>query len=258
MPYTNPGRLVILAFVAVASGCSDSPADPRGSQSPELAQVLQQMSLPAVAGAVGAFAPVSMPALAAAVPSQCVHESASGSFVCPPVNFSGITVSRSFTLFDAAGASQSSFVPTTTAAVRTHTTARGTLTGGAMSLVLDEEDTMTLSGLLTSANTLDGVSNARMSGSYGSGSSTLPFTMTTATTIARVVLPKPSGGERSYPMSGTVTVDNTTTTSTLAPTSTRLVMTFNGTSVVDVVMTSFGVTRHCTVDLARSSLYSCS
>jgi hypothetical protein len=101
----------------------------------------------------------------------------------------------------------------------------------------------TLSGLLTDTHTLNGV---------GAGSvnfSSIGLTLTTNDTIVRVVLPKRGSGNP-YPQSGTI-VSNII--SPIPGTTARVVMTFNGTSIVTVTYSSTLVNKTCTVDLSKPS-----
>jgi hypothetical protein len=81
-------------------------------------------------------------------------------------------------------------------------------------------------------------------------------TTTVATTITNLVLPQ-RGSANHYPQSGTISTDITSNLEGLGSFSTNVTMTFNGTSLVTIAMTSDGVTETCTFDLENPSSGSC-
>jgi hypothetical protein len=77
---------------------------------------------------------------------------------------------------------------------------------------------------------------------------------TTTQTMRDVVYPAATTGAPSYPTSGTVTIDGTSSFGTAAPAvTTHLVMTFNGTSTVTLTMSTGGSTERCTINLATQA-----
>jgi hypothetical protein len=175
------------------------------------------------------------------------------------VAVNGLTVTQSFVLLDASGAPQSAFSRTGTAAVRTSTKLTGTLAASGGSLTVDQSQELTLSGLLTGVHVLNGTSLAHVV-SAGGGGTPAPFTATTKTTIANLVLPVPrAGGQPSWPTSGTITLDMMTQLSALGgPVTTHSVITFDGTSKVVVTFDEGGVLERCTIDLAGKAAPVCS
>jgi hypothetical protein len=244
-------RLAALAAILALTGaCSDS-TGPSDVQPADLSQVLAELQPSSLAPLAGQVSGVPVAALAAPVPSSCSYESASKSFVCPNVSVSNITVSRSFTLLDASGAPQTAFDKTTTAAVRMKTAFAGTVTSPTTTMVIEQQQDITLSGLLTGAHTLNGTSSGRLTGSVGAGTTTIPVATTISTTITNVVLPRSSSGSQ-WPQSGTITA--TITDSALAgmPEATStVIITFNGTSRPTISITVNGVTLTSTIDLAN-------
>jgi hypothetical protein len=192
-----------------------------------------------------AVAPLSAPN-----PTGCSYDAASGGYTCPSATVGNVTVTRGFTLFDAAGNTQQSYDRATTAAIRTVTSAAGTFTSGATTFTVDQHQTMTLSGLLTGVHTMNGSSAATLSGT-GPG---LPLGQTVSSTqtltVADVVLPGGAAGASPYPASGTMTMVGQTAAGVLPAIGSRFQVTFNGTRSVPVSITVAGVTRQCTLDLA--------
>jgi hypothetical protein len=131
------------------------------------------------------------------IPSACTYVAASQSFTCPTQTVNGVTITLSYTLLDAAGHPQSSPNIATTAAVRTLSTVKGTLTllpgnAGAISgtLTLDRTEDMTLSGLLTGVHTLNGTASVTSVSVATLDGQSINFTSVDKSTTTNVVLPK--------------------------------------------------------------------
>lgn len=240
-------RLAALAtIVALGAACSDSTA-PSSDPPADLSQVLAELQPSLLASSLSMVSPVPAPNFSAPVPSSCGYDGVSKSFVCPNVTVSGVTASRSFTLFDASGAPQTAFDRTTTAAVQLKAAVAGTVTSGATTLVVGEQQDMTLSGLLTGVHTLNGTSALQMTGSYGTGATAIPIKTSVSTTIASLVLPKSSSGSQ-WPQSGTITA-SITDASFGSPMTVTIA--FDGTSTAKMTVTVNGFTTTSTIDLAN-------
>jgi hypothetical protein len=233
-----------------AEACgSDSSVDPTNQQPTDLNQVLSEITLPSLSGATS-LAGVSTQGITAPIPSGCTYSTSTQSFACPAVTVSGLSVTQSYTLLDASGRPQSAYDPASTASVRLKTTIVGTITADGNSLMIDEAQDLTLSGLLTGMHTIDGTSTTTLNGTVKSGSTSVTTANTVTTTISKLVVPKETAGASSYPSSGTITIDVETVDSGFS--ATLLVqVTFNGTSKVGVVISSGIFTQHCTMDLAN-------
>jgi hypothetical protein len=207
------------------------------------------MSVPGLSAIASLSGGVATPS-ASGVPSGCSYVAASQSFVCPAVTASGLTVTSSYFLLDAAGHPMSQFNASTVASLRVRNTIAGSVTVGGDSFTMDGQQDQTLSGLQTTTHTLNGTSTLNMSVAGGSETFPGPFTIQSTTTISNVVLPA-HGSATSYPKSGTITV-----TSLLGGTAltSRFVMTFNGTSKVAVTMTVDGHSfPACSIDLSNGT-----
>ena len=242
-------RVVALAAVFAFTGACSEPTGPSDVQPADLSEVLAELQPSSLAPAVGAILPIPVPSLSAVVPSSCSYDAASQSFMCPNVTVSGVTASRSFTLLDASGTPQTAFDRTSTAAVRMKSTFAGTITSGATSMVVDQRQDLTLSGLLTGVHTLNGTSLLHLTGSFATGGTSSPTDMTMSTTITDLVLPRSSTGSQ-WPQSGTI-AGTVTDTELGTSFTTTIAMTFNGTSVVTVTTTAGGFTSTSTIDLAN-------
>jgi hypothetical protein len=236
----------LAAILALAGACSDS-TGPSNDPPADLSQVLAELQPSLLASSVSMVSPVPVPSFSAPVPSSCSYDGASKSFVCPNVSISGVTASRSFTLFDAGGAPQSAFDPTSTAAVQMKAAFAGTVTSSVMTVVVDQRQNFTLSGLLAGAHTLNGTSLLSLTGNYGTGATAMPLDMTVSTTITNLVLPRASSGNQ-WPQSGSISA---TITDAEFGTPMTVTIAFNGTSTASMTVTVDGFTTTSTLDLAR-------
>jgi hypothetical protein len=253
----HPLRLSALAaIVALAGACSDSSTGP-SLQPADLGQVLAELQPSSLAALNAQISAAPIAGLSAPVPSSCSYDAASKSFLCPNVAITGIEVTRSFTLLDASGNPQSQFDQATTAAVRLKTTFAGNVASGGTTIAIDQQQDVTLSGLLTGVHTLDGTSLGHVNGSVANGTTTTPFTSTIATTISSLVVPRATTGADRFPASGTIAVNTSTTLGALPAFSQSATITFNGTSKAAVLITANGHTTTCTVDLAAEAAISC-
>lgn len=249
MSSLRPLRLAALAAIlALSSGCSDS-TGPAAVQPADLSQALAELQPSSILPLANQFSAVPLSTLAAPAPASCSYDGTSKSFICPNVSINAITVSRSFTLLDASGTPQTAFDKTTTAAVRMKTTFAGTITGGAATLAVDQQQDVTLSGLLTGIHTLNGTSLVHLTGSSASPAA-IPIATTISMTITDLVLPRSSSGSQ-WPQSGTIAATIVDSSVGGVPATTMIVITFNGTSRAAVAVTVNGVTVTSTVDLAN-------
>lgn len=252
--------LVILA--ASIHGCSDSGTGPSERELAGLNEVLTESSLPGF-GQLGATlipaAPVQMfSASSSFSPSGCSYESVSQSFVCAPVTNGGLTIERSFILFDAAGNRQAQFVRGTTAAVQTKMHVSGTLSSATATMAVDHRDDRTVSGLLTSRHVLNGTAAMTMDGTFpaGPGGATpMPMSIRSTTTTDNLVLPSK---ENPWPGPGTMTMISTSTFgSTLPPMASTMRAVFNGTKCVSFTLSADGHTQTMVMDLSNPRAVGC-
>ncbi len=250
---TRPIRFLGIATVALVAACnSDSSVAPTTNTSVDLATAFSELSVPGVSTASSLAGGVTLPSTNG-IPSGCAYAAASQSFVCPAVTTNGVTVTSSYSLFDAAGQPLSQFNATTVASLRVRSTVAGTITSNGTALTIDAQQDQTLSGLQSATHTLNGTSTMNVSGTGISPTLPGPFSMHSTTTINNLVLPA-HGAANSYPLSGTVTVDQATAISGGLSVTSKVVMTFNGTSKVSVAMTVDGhAIPGCTIDLASGT-----
>ena len=267
----RPFRLLLAGAALLTTACgSDSttgPANP-GTTSFDVAAALGEISRGTPTAARVEMGASAVFTGSAVIPSACTYVAASQSFTCPTQTVSGVTITLSYTLLDAAGHPQSSPNIATTAAVRTLSTVKGTLTlqpgnAGAITgtLTLDRTEDMTLSGLLTGVHTLNGTASGTSVSVTTLNGQSINFTSVDKSTTTNVVLPK-SGSASLWPLSGTITSDQalTSTSGTLAGLKSTIhtVITFNGSANMVVTVTIDGVSATCTINMQNPVTTSCS
>jgi hypothetical protein len=246
-------------IVSIAACNSESSLTPNVTSQLDVAAVISQMSTGTLAGIPGAGVALGVPATTAAptiVPSACTYSSASQGFVCPSIASTGLTFNATYWLYDAAGHSQTQPNTSTTASIRAVVDASGTVSAvlgqaSASTTVANHSD-LTMSGLLGNTRTLNGTSTGHDSVT-GTGSTTTIAVIDLTTVANSIVVPASEGDGSSWPLSGTLTVDANTVTKTggLSVTaSAHAVVTFNGTSLVNVSGTVAGIPTTCRIDLS--------
>ena len=247
-------HLSALTIVAAVVACGgDSATAPTSYPPATLDQALAELSIPALAAGGSSFLDVgaASPTLDA---TKCAYSATVQSFVCTPISESGITINQSFTLLNGSGAKQSAFDAATTDAVRANTTVAGTLVEQGSSLNLTGQQELTLSGLVSGPHVLNGTSTFTAAGTIVDGTTTYPVNITVATSIANLVLPANDGGSSNvWPSSGSLTVDVNGSIGPVSVSQARTVITFSGTSTVNVTMSGGGVSKSCKVDLTKAA-----
>ena len=266
MPRFRRSPLALVVAGTVLAGCSgsDAPTAPTAGEPVNVAQLFGELAPPGATNALLLSSGLSLPATSAAIGASCPYDAASKSFVCAPVTSSGLTVTTSYQLLDAAGKPQDASADRrTTAAMHTVSTIAGTLTlppgtgtTAAGPLTISGKQDMTLSGLLGSTHTLNGTATTTMRGTFTLGSAVTTLSTATTQTMRNVVYPAAAATASApqYPTSGTITIDGTSTFGTATPAvTTHLEMTFNGTSTATLIMSTGGSTERCTINLATQA-----
>jgi hypothetical protein len=184
-----------------------------------------------------------------------------GEFVCPSQSRDGLTMTRTFAFYDAAGNAQQRPDPITTASHRTSITVTGTIRTPRGPATINRAGTMIISGLAgtETTHTLNGTEGGSI---VAENKTPTGQTFTTTTTIhdttSNLVVPvgPAAGPAQRWPLSGfrvhTSTTDITgiNRPAVFTAITTRIKETFNGTSIVTVEITTPAGTRTCTRDLA--------
>jgi hypothetical protein len=165
---------------------------------------------------------------------------AGGSFTCPSVTRNGLAITRTITLLDAGGATQSAYDALLTASIHLVADISGDRTHGPWSGTVARHRDITITGLAgtETSRTVNGTGSETASSSrIARNDSTRSYSLVGSSVATNVVLPvRSSDGGNGWPTSGTIT-RTFTVTLTSGPhsgdTKTRTVtITFNGTSSV--------------------------
>jgi hypothetical protein len=213
----------------------------------------------------GALSEVTMPAL------DYASATFSGAgIVTPPIapsrcEFDGnsVTLNQHYTLLDAAGSRQSAFDGTTTVGVVVNSAVSGTATGyigtNAVTLTVDAQQELTLSGLGTAQHKINGTSLTLTTFTRSDGSEP-PLSSTITTKVVDLVVPVPLPGDPTpWPTSGMVELTSNTDLGYVIPldaanTTTSAAMEFSGSSVVKLTITNQNGTQTCRVDITTTML----
>jgi hypothetical protein len=252
----------LVALAASVYACSsDSGTGPRDTELASLNDVLVESTQPDIEWLGATLIPAAplqvVTSSPPASPAGCSYDAASRSFVCARITSGGLTIDRTFILFDAAGNRQSEFVRGSTAAVQTKTHIVGTLTSAAGTHSFDHSDDRTVSGLLTTRHVLSGTSSMTMDGTFSVPAGSAPSAMhsTSASTIESLVLPSK---ENRWPGPGVITTSSTSTWGTLPPMSFTTRAVFNGTRCVTMTITSpDGPSQTMTIDMSNPRANGC-
>jgi len=192
------------------------------------------------------------------LPSNCTFASSTGVVTCPPKTRDGLTITRTATYTDLAGAAQAKVDSSTnTVATTTHVTGTVTRRDSSTSSV-DESSALTVTGLAAGSpqRTVNGTSGGTETTTGTSDDGAFTATRVVGDTVKDVVIPQgpgrpqpPSSGTVIRSFSVTATVAGATTTSVR-----REVITFNGTAPATVVITKDGVTKNCTLAMPHGKL----
>ncbi|MEA2760806.1 MAG: hypothetical protein QOD47_90 [Gemmatimonadaceae bacterium] len=190
----------------------------------------------------------------------CTFSTTTSRVECAAVTHGGLTVSRSFSFLDAAGAVQQAFDTAKTNTVNVKNSVTGTVThhSTATSTVTSSSD-FTIAGLATGSTqrTVDGKSAGTESTTGTKDGVAFTVARTAGDTTTGLVIPI-QNGRPTYPTAGTVirSMQATVTPAGSAPStsSRREVITYDGSATATVVITHDGVTKNCTKPLPHGRL----
>lgn len=193
---------------------------------------------------------------------NCAFSTTTNRVACATATRHGLTIDRSFSFLDAAGAVQQSFVRGTTNTVNVTSSVSGTTThhhGDATSTVNASSD-FTVGGLASGSTqrTVAGKS-AGTESTTGTRHNGDAFTASRSAgdTISGIVIPI-QDGRPTFPTAGTIirSMQATVTVNggTPSTSSRREVVTFDGSTTARVVITQDGVTKNCTKPLPHGRL----
>jgi hypothetical protein len=243
-----------IALLAILTGCAASDST---SPATDINALVDQMSGSGLASYSTAALQASgittglIPAPTGGSP--CTYSASTQFFDCAPVTLEGMTVTRAYQLLDDSGRPLSVPDPRSVAAIRAVSELKGTPTTGtgvsAVSLTLDRHEDATMTGLLSATHLVNGT--ATQTATINATGTTI--TLVEADTTSNLQLPQPTAHE-SWPLGGSLIANRTVTVGSLAATTSRDVITFEGTSVMTVSHTMSGVTQTCAIDLAKPTV----
>jgi hypothetical protein len=187
--------------------------------------------------------------------TSCSYSAATGRVACNPVTNRGLTTVRSSAYTDVTGAPQSAFDSVTTNTINTQVQVTGTITrrDSSTSTITNTSD-RTVGGLAkgSTQHTVNGTAagNELSNGTDSTGAFTA--LRTAADTTRGIIVPVSTAGQ-TYPIAGTIirVMAVTVTQAGGSPqTSTRReVITYDGSSTAQMVITQDGTTKTCTLPL---------
>lgn len=184
----------------------------------------------------------------------CTYDSSTGRFICPDVVRSGVTISRSYALFNAADQPQDKR-DSNTVKMNTQVWARGTVEKDDGKVTIDRRSDLTATGLQPSSptRTLNGTEQGTSAMEHRTSRGTVLSNVVFGDTTINLVVPKP-GLSRKWPLSGTVIRSHRGTRtleghSEVRSFSYRAVFVYDGSAVVKITITSNGQTKSCTLNM---------
>lgn len=184
----------------------------------------------------------------------CTFSASTGRFVCPDVTRNGVTISRSFALFDAADKPQEKR-DSSTVKINTQVWARGTVEKDRGKVTIDRRSDLTATGVQPSSpsRTLNGTEQGTSAMEHSTDRGIVKSNVVFGDTTINLVVPKP-GLSRKWPLSGTVIRSHRGTRtleghSEVRSFSYRAVFVYDGSAVVKITITSNGQTKSCTLNM---------
>lgn len=200
-------------------------------------------------------------AVAAGDHGSCTFSGATGRITCPDLTRGGLTISRSYALYDAANTPQPARGPTTVK-VNTQVWARGIVATERSKVAIDRKSDLTATGIqITSpSRTLNGTEQGSSTMEHQTSRGKVTSTLVFGDTTINLVLPQ-GDLTRRWPLSGTV-IRSHSGTRTIeggagsSPISYRAVFVYDGSNTVKITITANGTTKTCVRNL-ETRAYSC-
>jgi len=259
------GSALVIGFLSV--GCSDGATDPREAA---LDVNLEALALETVgiaedqANGSSVF-PLSAGSVvswvSAAEHGSCTFSSATGRITCPDLTRGGLTISRSYALYDAANTPQPARGPTIVK-INTQVWARGVVASERSKVTIDRKSDLTATGVQSAspARTLNGTEQGSSTMEHQTPRGKVTSTLVFGDTTINLVLPQ-GDLTRRWPLSGTV-IRSHSGTRTIeggagsSPISYRAVFVYDGSNTVRITITANGTTKTCVRNL-ETRAHSC-
>lgn len=188
---------------------------------------------------------------------NCSYDATARSYTCTWTR-DGLTITRVFTFYDAAGHTMASYDAQLTASANIRTTVQGDVTRDKWSASVERERNLTVTGLQgdEQKRTWNGTGTFTVGRSvHRDNGPSRTYDITGTLTVTDVVVPHSNNpGKDPWPLSGTVKREmtvNTTNRNGEAVTFTRsITITFNGTQFADATVVGPAGTKTFTIDLS--------
>ena len=241
------------------AACSDGPIEPLASGTDENLEIsaLETVGIAEDQANGSSVVPssargdVSLSSTSAHGP--CTYSSSTGRFTCPDVTRDGVTISRSYALFDAADKPQGQR-DSNTVKMNTQVWARGTVQKETGKVTIDRRSDLTATGIQHSSpnRTLNGTEQGTSAMEHQTSRGKMTSAVAFGDTTINLVVPKPDS-PRKWPLSGTV-IRSHSGTRTMeghpgVSVSYRAVFVYDGSAVVKITITKNGETKSCTQNL---------
>jgi hypothetical protein len=254
--------LATLTLAIVADACtSDSIVAPDRPVA-SLDAALSEVTVPALDYASATFSGAGMvtPAITSA---RCQFDGTSSSFICDALTGNGLTLNQHYTLLDAAGSKLSTFDAEKTTGLVVNSAVSGTATGysggNPVTLTVDGQQELTLTGLGSAQHTVNGTSLTLTTLTRSDGA-VPPVTSTITTKVVDLVIPIASrSNPGQWPTSGMIELQSSTDLGYVIPldatiATTSAALEFSGTSIVKLTITTQNGTQTCRVDITTTML----
>lgn len=184
----------------------------------------------------------------------CTYSSSTGRFTCPDFTRNGVTISRSYALFDAADKPQEKR-DSNTVKMNVQVWARGTVEKDSGKVTIDRRSDLTATGLQPSSptRTLNGTEQGTSVMEHRTSRGTVKSNVVFGDTTINLVVPKPDS-PRKWPLSGTIIRSHSGTRTVEGHSesrsfSHRAVFVYDGSAVVKITVTVNGQTKSCTLNM---------
>ena len=191
---------------------------------------------------------------------NCAFSTTTNRVDCAAITHDGLTINRSFSFLDKAGAVQQAFDTATTNTVNVKKSVSGTITHHAtVTSTVNGSSDLTVAGLASGSTqrTVDGKSAGTDASTGTRDGVAFTASRSAGDTITALVIPIQKD-HPTYPTAGTIvrsmTATVTVTGKTPSTSSRREVITFDGSATAKVVITHDGVTKNCTKPLPHGKL----
>ncbi|MGK2934203.1 MAG: hypothetical protein ACSLFE_03035 [Gemmatimonadaceae bacterium] len=238
----------------LAAGCSGDAISPLAERADDDFEVMVLETVGIAEDQANGSSVVPLSARSDVLLTTCTYSSSTGRITCPDVTRNGVTISRSYALFDAANNPQERR-DSSTAKINAQVWARGTVEQDAARITIDRKSDLTTTGVQPSspARTLNGTEQGTSAIERPTTRGTARSTVVFGDTTLNLVVPHP-GSDRRWPLSGTVirshsgtrVVDGQSGSTSI---SYRAVFVYDGSNAVKVTITANGVTRLCVRNL---------